>query len=363
MQRIYKVLQVVAVMNQGGAENMIMNYYRAIDKTKVQFDFLVHYPQPGFFDSEIEKLGGHIFRAMPIRPWSYLSYFEWLDNFFRCHSDYVAIHSHIQENSGFVFKYAAKYGIKTRIVNSHIADLGIDYKYMFRQFGRFFMNKYATDRFACGKQAGVFLYGKKDFQIFKNAINVNSFIYNSDRRKKIRGILGIQDNTFVVGHIGRFNTQKNHAFLIEIFKEVLRMRNDAILIMVGEGVLRKTIQRQVDDYGLSENVLFLGTRSDVDDIMQAFDILLFPSLYEGLPVSIIEAQSSGLQCVLSDTIDRETDITGNCHFISLSDSAVEWANETLALANEPRENTKEKIQRAGYDVTRNVEWLTNFYLR
>ena len=135
-------------MNQGGAENMIMNYYRAADKSKIQFDFLVHYPKRGFFDDEIEKMGGHIYRAMPIRPWNYSKYFKWLDSFFKEHHDYVAIHSHIQENSGLVFKYAVKYGIKIRIANSHIADLGIDYKYLFRQFGKYYLNKYVTDRFA-----------------------------------------------------------------------------------------------------------------------------------------------------------------------------------------------------------------------
>ena len=363
MRHISRVLQVVAVMNQGGAENMIMNYYRAADKSKIQFDFLVHYPKRGFFDDEIEKMGGHIYRAMPIRPWNYSKYFKWLDSFFKEHHDYVAIHSHIQENSGLVFKYAVKYGIKIRIANSHIADLGIDYKYLFRQFGKYYLNKYVTDRFACGKEAGNFLYGNKDFYVFKNAIKVDNFVFNTVKRNEERTILNIPKDAIVIGHVGRFNPQKNHTFLIDIFKEIYSKNNKAVLVMVGDGGLRNSIEDKVKSCGLSGSVYFLGLRSNVHEIMQAFDVLLFPSLDEGLPVSIIEAQASGLQCILSDTIDKDTDVTGNCRFVSLSTSIAEWADITLKSAQAIREDNTLKIQAAGYDVTKNIEWLTNFYLK
>lgn len=363
MHHLSRVLHVVAVMNQGGAENMVMNYYRAADRNKIQFDFLVHYPERGAFDDEIEKMGGCIYRAMPIRPWSYHKYFKWLDNFFKEHHDYVAVHSHIQENSGIVFKYAAKYGIKTRIANSHIANLGIDYKYLFRQFGRYYLNKYTTDRFACGKDAGKFLYDKEDFFVFKNAINVENFIFNVVKKEAERKKMNIPQNAVVIGHVGRFNPQKNHVFLIDIFKEIYAKNNNAVLVMVGDGNLRESIEDKVKSCGLSDKVWFLGIRPNVYEVMQAFDVLLFPSLYEGLPVSIIEAQASGLQCILSDTIDLETDVTGNCHFMPLLKSASEWADITLEAAKVMRKDTSKKIQEAGYDVTKNVEWLINFYLK
>lgn len=359
----YRVLQVVTSMDRGGAETMIMNHYRAIDRTKIQFDFLVHRSHQGAYDNEIRQLGGRIYRAFPIRPWNYCKYFKFLNKFFNEHyADFIAVHSHIQENSGFPLKYAKKYGIKCRISHSHIADLGIDYKYPFRKYGKYYVNKYASEKFACGKDAGIFLYGKKSkFITFNNAIDSNKFKYNTEILIKTRAKLGIE-NKFVIGHIGRFCYQKNHTYIIDIFNELLKLKPNSTLVLVGDGPLRSGIEDKVNKLQIQNNVLFLGIRGDISDLMQAFDILLFPSLFEGLPVSIIEAQAAGLPCVLSDTIDNKTAITPNVSFISLSADIQKWVETLLSFQDFERKDTSEYIINANYDIHRNATWLTNFYL-
>lgn len=360
MQPPYRVLQVVTIMGRGGAETMIMNHYRALDKTKVQFDFLVHRQERGDYDDEIEKLGGHIYRTSAIRPWRYCSYFKFLDDFFEKHHDYVAIHSHIQENSGFVLKYALKHGITNLISHSHIADLGIDYKYIFRQYGKWVLNKYVKTRLACGVDAGKFLYGKKDFLVFKNAIDEERFRYNSQIRHEVRQALGIE-NKLVVGNVSRFNPQKNHTFIIDIFSELLKLKQDSVLLLVGDGYLRPAIEAKCDRLGIANKVMFLGSRSDVPELLQAFDVFLFPSLFEGLPVSIIEAQASGVQCMLSNTIDLETKVTDCVHFFSLAKSAKDWAKELYKFNGIEHINSNAQIIQSGYSLRTNLKKLMSIY--
>lgn len=357
-----RVLQILTVMNRGGAETMVMNHYRALDRSKIQFDFLVHRQERGDYDDEIEALGGRIFRTMPIRPWSYPAYFRWLDSFFKMHQgEFIAVHGHIQENTGFALRYAKKYGIKNLVASSHIADLGIDYKFIFRQFGKIWTNKYATVRLACGKEAGKFLYGKREFQLLNNAIDTACYKFSPETRKIKRHELGISDDAFVIGNVARFCPQKNHTFIIKVFAEVLKTRPTAVLLLVGEGPLMEDTKKLARQYGVDTNVIFAGLRSDVPEILQTFDVFFMPSLFEGLPVSVIEAQAAGLQCVLSDVIDHNTDINGKIHFIPLSAHIRDWSQTLISCDGMERWNTIKTIQQAGYDVKTNVLKLTNIY--
>lgn len=360
MEKKIRILQVLTLMNKGGAETMVMNYYRALDKTKYQFDFLVHRSERGAYDDEIECMGGRIYRTCSIRPGHYIQYFRFLDRFFKEHAhEYVAIHAHIQENSGFVAKYATKYGIKNCLCTSHIADLGIDYKYPFRLFGKMFV-KYITKRLACGEDAGFFLYGKRKFEVFPNAIQVERFLYNSIVAEQFKKERKWEDK-LIIGNVARLNPQKNHSFIIDIFKEVHNIEPNAILVLVGEGDLRNKIEMKVFNLGLSGCVYFEGVQSDVPKYLSTFDLLLFPSLYEGLPVSIIEAQTAGLKCFLSDTIDKTVDISGNITFLPLSLSPKEWAVKLLESLPYTKRNMCEQIKHAGYDVHENITKLLNFY--
>lgn len=358
----YRVLQIVTSMDKGGAETMIMNHYRALDRNIVQFDFLVHRQHKGAYDEEILNMGGRIFHAPAIRPWSYLKYFGWLKEFFDEYgTEFIAVHGHIQENSGFALKYAKLCGIKHRIASSHIANLGFDYKYPFRKFGKIWTHKYANVYLGCGPEAGRYLFGNRKFDIFNNAIDSKLFTFNNSVRLKKRKELSISDDCFVLGSVARFCPQKNHEFMIKIFKEILKLNPNSILLLIGAGPLHDPIVSKAKELGIASQIRFLGLRSDINEVLQAFDVFLMPSLFEGLPVSLIEAQAAGLPIVLSDSIDKSTDITGLLDFVSLKEPADKWAIHALHHKGQERIDTNSSIVKAGYDVNQNTSILLSMY--
>ncbi|MPQ42295.1 glycosyltransferase family 1 protein [Clostridium tarantellae] len=361
-----RVLQVVTIMNRGGLETMLMNYYRKIDRTKIQFDFMTHRTERGHYDDEIEKLGGKIYRMSSIRPGNYNKYFKELDDFFNEHKDYKIVHSHINENSGFVLKAANKYNVPCRIAHSHLADLKLDYKYPFRIYARLNLEKNVNEYFSCSKNAGEWLFGRNisengKIKILNNAVDVEIFKPKDEIRSKIRKELGVEGK-FVIGHIGRFYPQKNHKFLIDVFNEIYALNKDAILLLVGEGPLLDDIKAKVISLGLQNVVKFLGIREDVANFMQGMDLFLFPSLFEGLAVVLVEAQASGTTCVTSTGVTKESNITGDVEFIDLNLSAKKWANKILAL-NLNKKDTSDLLKIKGYDSNTNVNWLSDFYLK
>ncbi|MFS0822738.1 glycosyltransferase family 1 protein [Bacillus sp. 1P02SD] len=358
-----RILQVVTIMNRGGLETMLMNYYRHINRDKIQFDFLVHREEEGHYDKEILALGGRIYRMPQIRPGNYRKYFKLLDEFFLLHNEYKIVHSHINENSSFVLKAAKKAGVPGRIAHSHLSDLGIDLKLPFRLYARFNMKDNPSDYFACSKNAGNWLFGKKipkKITILNNAVNANEFKFDINVRKKVRKELNLEDQ-IIIGHIGRFNKQKNHTFIIDIFQEIIKRKPNSILLLAGDGNLRTLMEKKVQKLGLSNSVRFLGVRNDISKLMQAFDVFLFPSLFEGLPVVLIEAQAAGLRCFASDSITKESDITGRVEFISLEESSGKWAGKIIK-ATYDREDTRNNISEKGYDTSTMSKWLTNYYL-
>lgn len=359
-----RVLQVATIMNRGGLETMLMNYYRQMDRRKIQFDFMVHRLEKGHYDDEILRLGGRIYRMPQIRPGNYRTYFKKLDQFFTEHLEYRVVHSHINENSSFVLRAAKRAGVPCRIAHSHLSDLGIDLKLPFRIYARMAMKDNPSTYFACSKNAGRWLFGSKQSEekkitVLNNAVNVDEFRFNESIRMAVRKELQAE-NKLVLGHIGRLNKQKNHNFLIDIFKAVHEKNADTVLVMVGEGHLRSSIEEKVRSLGLIEHVRFLGVREDIPYLMQGFDLFLFPSLFEGLPVVMVEAQAAGLRCVVSDSITQETDVTGRVDFISLKESPGVWADRILSTTYE-HEDTLELLRRSGYDTATMADWLSQYY--
>ena len=356
-----RVLQVVTIMNRGGLETMLMNYYRKVDRNKIQFDFMVHREERGDYDDEIEALGGKIFRMSPIKPGNYRNYFKQLDNFFKENKEYKVVHSHINENSGFVLRSAKKYNVPCRIAHSHLADLKLDYKFPFRLYGRHYLNPNVTEYFACSKDAGKWLFKnpKKEIIVLNNAVDTELFSPNENIRQKIRRNLNIEDK-FVIGHVGRFNPQKNHTFLIDVFKEIKKIKDNAELILIGQGYLFDEVKEKVNNLGLQDSVKFLGLRTDIPELMQGMDLFLFPSLFEGLPVVLVEAQAAGLKCVTSTGVTKETDITDSLEFYDLNETPEKWAEKIVNLDTRKRNNSK-LLNEKGYDSSTNIKWLVDFY--
>lgn len=340
---------------------MLMNYYRQMERSRIQFDFMVHREEEGHYDREIERLGGKLYRLPPIRPGNYRYYFEQLSRFFREHTDYRVVHSHINENSSFVLGAAKRSGIPCRIAHSHLSDLGIDYKLPFRLYARWSMKDGPNQFFACSQHAGNWLFGRsKPVTVLHNAVDVREFSFDQGVRDRIRDEIGAGQK-LVLGHIGRFNKQKNHGFLIDLFKVVHSIQPESMLVMAGDGPLRPMIEKKVMELGLSSSVQFLGVREDIPMLMQGFDLFVFPSYFEGLPVVLVEAQAAGLSCIVSDTITKEADVTGRLHFIDLKASPEQWATRILALPSD-HVDTSSVMATRGYDTVTTAKWLMDYYL-
>lgn len=377
MEKPIRVLQVLTIMNRGGAETMIMNYYRAIDKNKVQFDFLLHRKDKGSFDEEIKALGGNIYYMPAISPKNYFSYKKKLTLFFNNHK-YNVVHSHLNALSSIILSVAKKHKIPVRIAHSHLAvepfilkkvfkkntDIKATIKDTVQSLIRRQVKKYATDYFACGVKAGNWLFGKENrskVTVINNAIDAEKFSYNENFSKKIKTKLNLYDKK-IIGHVGRFNEQKNHFYLIDIFHEVVKKDKNVVLVLVGDGNLKNKIEEKTRILNIEDNVFFLGIRTDIQELLQAFDLFLFPSLYEGLPVTLVEAQAAGLKIIASSTIAKEVAFTNLVTFIELGDSPKKWSETILKTIKYDRKNTFKEIVEGNYDIYENVHKLQSFYL-
>lgn len=366
-----RVLQVVTTMDMGGLESFIMNIYRNIDRDKVQFDFLKHRDSESFFDEEIKEMGGRVFDVPAINPMHHKKYLNSLDSFFEVNNDYKIVHSHINTYSMYVLRAAKKSQIPVRISHSHntaISKKKFNLKLPFSLYTKSKLINFTTHNFACGIEAGKWLYGKKQynynqFQVINNSIDTNKFLFNKENRSFIRESYNISDN-FVIGHIGSFGHQKNHKFIIDVFKKLTDKNNNARLLLLGDGPLRPDIEKKVEKYGLKEKVIFTGVKSNANEYLQAMDLFLMPSHYEGLPVTLVEAQASGIQCVISDNITDEVKITNLVDSISLEKSPDYWAEHINKYSvGYQRKDMSEEIINAGYDVKTTAKWLETFYLK
>lgn len=251
-----------------------------------------------------------------------------MKNFFAEHPEYQIVHSHIDAMSYLPLLAAKKSGVPVRIAHSHSTSIDRDFKYLLKQCFRASLNRVATDCLACGKAAGRFLFGNRSFQIIPNAIEADKFLYNPELRAQKRKELNIEQN-FVVGHVGRFCYPKNHTFLIEIFEQIHKLDENAVLLLVGEGEKMEEIRQLVCQMGLDKNVKFLGNRNDVNELYQAMDVFVMPSLFEGVPLTGVEAQFSDLPCLFSDSVPQEVSFGRNCYFLSLGDGTGKWAEKSF----------------------------------
>ena len=327
-----RIAQIVGKWIGGGVEAVVMNYYRHLDHSKIQFDFICDDDSTNIPYDEIEKLGGKVILIPP-----YQKVFKYQRELRRVLRDgkYKIVHSHINTLSVFPLYAAKKVGVPVRIAHSHSTTNKKEWKKnLLKQVLRPFSKKYATNYMCCSELAGRWLFGDKAYDegkvyLLNNAIDLDKFKYDKKIKDKKRKELGIKEDTIVIGHIGRFVAQKNHTFLIDIFNQFHKKEKNSILLLAGQGPLQEEIKNKVRELGLDDSVRFLGQRNDANELYQVFDVFLLPSLYEGLPVVGVEAQASGLLCFLSDDMTKETKVLDSTVFMSLSNTAEEWTDEIL----------------------------------
>ncbi|MBQ7298872.1 MAG: glycosyltransferase family 1 protein [Clostridia bacterium] len=353
-----RILQVVTYMGRGGIETMLMNYYRNIDRTKIQFDFLVHRDFEADFDVEIEFLGGHIYRIPPMNPMSSI-YRKVLKNFFDEHR-YSVVHCHLNYMSGVILYYAKKAGVPVRIAHAHTANMDPGWKQWVRKSAKYLIPFTATHLVACSKKAGDSVFGKHNYCLLANAIETQKYSFSSDIREKVRGQLKL-DTSFAIMHVGRMMYPKNHFFLLDVFRKVHETIPDAKLVLIGDGELRHEIEKKISQDMLQDAVILLGTRNDVPELLQAADLFVFPSRFEGMPVTLIEAQATGLPCIKSDTVTDEAIVTDLVTSLPIDDPKC-WAEEILKKRDVPRFDQSQAIISSGYDIHSAVKKLEQFYL-
>lgn len=344
----------------GGLEAVVMSYYRHIDREKVQFDFIVDEDSTLVPREEIESLGGRVFTVPPYQR--VVAYQRVLLRLFR-EQGWTIVHSHENALSVIPLRAAKRAGVPVRIAHSHsTSGPGEPARNAMKWVLRRFANVYPTHRMACSRHAGEWLFGKgAEFDVLYNAIELDRFRFDSRVRAEVRAELGIPDSSLIVGHIGRFVTQKNHAFLLEIFGRIVRDGVDAVLVLAGDGPLRPDMERKAKGLGVSDRVRFLGQRSDVSRLYQAFDVFCLPSLYEGLGIVAVEAQASGLPCVLSTEVPREVEVTGWCTFLSLHAPAERWSAAVERATSLSDRDVAALGNFKDYDIDEAAPKLTGWY--
>ena len=300
-----RILQIVNNMQRAGLETVLMNYLRGIDKNKFQFDFLTHRSKEAAYDEEIKKMGGRIYHMPRLYPQNYHVYMREMAYFFDQHPEYRIVHSHIDAMSYLPLLAAKRAGVPIRIAHSHNTGIDVNYKLPLKLLFKQGIPHVATDFFACGNQAGNFLFNGRPFFLMKNAIEVKRFAFSNIRRSEVRRELGVNENDVLVGTAGRLSYQKNQEFLIDVFAEVVLHRTNMKLFIIGDGEDRKKIERQIHRLNLDRKIKLLGSRQDMDRIYQALDLFVLPSRFEGIPVVGIEAQAAGLPCLFSDVVSGE----------------------------------------------------------
>ena len=355
-----RVLQIIGSMNLGGAENFLMNVYRKIDRTKVQFDFVVH--KQGVFDDEIKKLGGEIYYIKPLQKVGPIKYKKELKGIFDS-KKYRIVHSQIDQVSGFILKVAYQCGIPVRIAHSHSSKNSNSFVgKIYKSYLQKKINKYSTKRYACSDKAGKWLYKRADFEVINNGIDINKFVFNANERKKMRKQYNIDDSTLVIGHVGRFMDAKNHEYLIDIFNDYNKNVNaNSALLLIGSGELKEKIILKVNKLNLNKNVIFLEGLTDVYRYYNMMDIFVFPSIYEGLPLTLIEAQVNGLKCLISKNVTSQCQITNKCEFLDINQSSQIWANKITKSENRIVNKNSKKI--LSFNSQNIANKLCEFYVK
>lgn len=368
-QEPIRIAQIIGKWVGGGVESVVMNYYRYIDRSKIQFDFICDEDSTNIPYEEINSLGGKVILIPP-----YQKLFKYQSNLKKVlrEGNYKIVHSHINALSVFPLRVAQKADVAIRIAHSHSTTNKKEWKKnILKNILRPFSKLYATDYFCCTEHAGRWLFGNKKFEkgdvyVLNNAINIEKFKFNEKVRNKKRVELGIDSDTVVIGHIGRFVEQKNHKFLIDLFSKFHNVNKNSKLVLIGQGPLEKEIREKVNLLNITDDVIFLGQINNVEELYQVFDIFIFPSLYEGLGMVLIEAQASGCSCVVSSEVPKIAQVTELVRFCDLDDSLDVWEKnitETLESNSKERVLYNEILEKSGYNIRAENKKIEEYYLK
>lgn len=368
MTKPVHVLHVLGGVGLGGAESRIMDLYRQMDREEIQFDFLVHRNdgKPQFYDEEIQSMGGHIYALPKFKVYNYFSYRKAVKDFFAAHREFRVVQGHMTSTAGIYLPIAKKAGVPVTVAHARNAGVVKGPKGLATRFFRRGLAEKADRCFACSVLAGRDVFGEEAMQAGKvkviyNAIDVGRFTYNEKVRQETRTELGI-GGELVLGHVGRFEYQKNHPYLLDVFAAVCKERPDARLLLLGDGEDRPAMEEKCRQLGIAGQVRFLGNRRDAQRFYQAMDVFLLPSFFEGLPGVLVEAQAAGLRCLVSDTVTREAQATDLVTYLSIEEPPARWAAEVLKQADATRRDTAQELRAAGFDVRTQAERYRRFYL-
>lgn len=361
-----RILQITDNLNRGGIETFIMNVYRSIDRGKIQFDFLISEPSKCDYEDEIIALGGKIFRIPP-KSMGIRKFVKSSNSFLKQNTEYRVVHIHSSSLiSSLLWLLTHFRKTQTKIIHSHNTEATQDLKGMMRKIGQFILRKQYSYLFGCSTEAGRWMFGDKTlnspkYRFIKNGINTSAFFYDESLRTRKRKEMGLEGKK-VIGHIGRFNTQKNHVFIFDVFEKIHQKNPTSVLLLIGQGELWDKMKEKAIKLGLESDILFLGVRHDINELLNAMDVFFLPSLYEGLPVVGIESQATGIPLVVSTEITKEIDISNNVTFESLEKNAEEWASLLLNIKDNNRNTVMDNIKNNGYDIQDTVNILSLIYL-
>lgn len=369
MKNAIRVLHVLGGVGLGGAESRIMDLYRQMNRDEIQFDFLVHSDErvrkPQFYDEEILSLGGHIYVLPKFKVYNYFFYRRAVRKFFAKHREFRVVHGHMTSTAGIYLPIAKKAGAPITVAHARNAGVVKGPKGAATRFFRRGLCEKADFCFACSTLAGQDVFGRDvvnagRVKIIHNAIDVRRFTYDEKFRETAREQLGISGK-LVLGHVGRFEYQKNHPYLIDVFAAVCEKRPDAVLLLLGEGEDRSAMEERCKQMGIGDKVRFMGNCKDTERYYQAMDLFLLPSFFEGLPGVLVEAQAAGLKCFVSDTVTREAKATDLVTYLSIEQPAQKWAEEILARADYERRDTSHELTAAGFNVYTQAGGYSLFY--
>ena len=362
MEGPIRVLHILQRMEAGGTQALLMNLYRNIDREKVQFDFLVEYPDKQFYDDEIKQLGGKVYYTSVRKDFNVFKFQKQIEKVIK-ENNYKIVHVHAYTIGYFALRIAKKCGVPVRIAHSHSNNMTKDFKTIFKRILQKLYLIHATDYMACSIEAGKYLFYNNKFEVLNNAIDSNKFVFNDNVREKIRNKLNIHDR-FVIGHVGRFKIEKNHKFLINVFIEIKKIIPDSILLLIGDGPYKNEIIKTIKKKNIEKDVLIISNVNNINEYMQAMDVFVFPSKYEGLGIVAIESQASGTPIIISDGVPEETIISPICVKKSLEDSYKSWAELAIKLSRNDlvHSNMQEYIIKNNYDVKDNAKKIAKYYI-